>query len=58
MPGQMPQAGEVSKSRPSTLGNQSPQRLGFDRDEALSLGKAVAGLNAQDADWENSNPAR
>jgi hypothetical protein len=23
------------------------QRLGFDEDEALSLGKAVAGLNAQ-----------
>src|SRR5580704_6559842 len=23
------------------------ERLGFDRDEALSLGKAVAGLNAQ-----------
>ena len=23
------------------------ERLGFDRDEALTLGKAVAGLNAQ-----------
>jgi hypothetical protein len=27
------------------------ERLGFDRDEALSLGRAVAGLNAQSKGW-------
>ena len=36
------------------------ERFGFDRDEALSLAKAVAGLNAQSKGrrLEYSNPAR
>jgi hypothetical protein len=44
-------------ARPKILINRAPvltlwattvaERIGFDRDEALSLGKAVAGLNAQ-----------
>jgi hypothetical protein len=36
------------------------ERLGFDHDEALTLGKAVAGLNAQAkaADWASSSGAK
>jgi hypothetical protein len=30
------------------------ERLGFDEDEALSLGKAVAGMNAQSKDLEDA----
>lgn len=35
------------------------ERLGFDADEALTLGKTLAGLNAQakGAAWESSGPA-